>query len=114
MSRWTRRQWLGFYKFTNDWLTLWPEWIPFLGNKHGFGLIVDGAGHLAIGMVAAVPAILLGASYWTMPAFAAVIGTGREVWQVLSDSSPNPNLMDRIVDVAQITLGGALIGLFFS
>lgn len=112
MSRWTAEQWLGLDKLRDDWNEVWPWWTPGkVAFHHGWGLVKDGSGHVLIGLlIGAVPAYLC--ELWWIPwVCGTAFGAGREVWQFLSDSTPNPNLVDRLKDTLEIGLGGLLVGL---
>ena len=95
----------GGEKFAKDWNTRFP-----IVGWPGWGLLIDGAGHLAIGFaVGAIPGALGGPT-----ALSAILGLTagimREVAQYATDDSPNWNLLDRAKDACEAALGGAIAG----
>lgn len=87
----------------------WEHRFPVFGWP-GFGLLIDGAGHLAIGAaVAALPAVL-GASTALCALLGWLAGVGREVLQYVRDDTPHLNLPDRVKDAIECALGGAIAG----
>lgn len=108
MSRWTLEQWLGLRKLREDWDSRAPLW---LGRWPGWGLVVDGTGHLLIGALAGSLPAYAGAPLWVVLLAALLVGLGRELWQFTRDSSPNPNLVDRFKDTIEVGLGGLVVGL---
>ena len=112
MSRWTLEEWLGWRKIQEDWNEPWPWWTPGkIAFRNGWGLFKDGSAHVLLGVfIAAYPAIVT--DQWWIPALVSLIcGAAREIWQYLSDSTPHPNLIDRIKDSFEFGLGGLLVGI---
>lgn len=105
--RWTS----GWNKIVDDWNELWPELVPLLAGRRGFGLFKDGTGHLAIGILAGLFPAIAGAPTWVTFLAAILVGLGREVWQIARDDTPKSNTLDRIKDTLEAGVGGALIGL---
>ena len=114
--RWTLTEWLGLPKFQADWRNLWPSWVPFLGGRKGYGLALDGVGHIGIGLACGGVPLIAGAPPAAAILIAALSGLLREALQFGLDDTPNPNLVDRVVDTLTITLGGyvaTLLALLF-
>lgn len=96
---------LGLGKIRQD----WEHRFPVVGWP-GFGLLLDGLGHIAIGFaVGAGPGALGGPT-------ALCAGLGflalaiREFVQYATDDDPHPNLLDRAKDALEGGLGGAIAG----
>ncbi len=105
--RWT----LGWNKIVDDWNELWPELVPFLGSRRGFGLFKDGVGHLGIGILSGLLPAIAGTPTQGTFIVAFVVGVAREVYQIVTDDTPKSNTLDRLKDILEVSLGGALIGL---
>jgi hypothetical protein len=96
---------LGIGKIQED----WEHRFPVVGWP-GFGLLVDGLGHLAIGFaVGAAPGALGGPT--ALCGLLAFVALGmREAWQYCSDDDPHLNLLDRLKDCAEGAVGGLIAG----
>lgn len=98
-SRW------GIEKLRED----WGHPFPVLGWP-GFGLLVDGLGHLAIGFAFAAAPMALGGQTALGALIGLAAGAMREGIQYGGDDDPHLNLLDRLKDCAEFALGGAIAG----
>lgn len=101
----------GWNKIVDDWNELWPELVPLLAGRRGFGLFKDGIGHIGLGILFGVLFAIAGCPTWFTFLIAVIFGAGRELYQIAGDDTPKSNTLDRIKDTLETGLGGALIGL---